>query len=733
MSDINEVEASVLRDLEKLTGRLHEIKTEDGHIIVLDISFSLLEELPESIGNLSNLQLLNISDNHLKELPESIGNLSKLEVLYISNNQLKELPESIGNLSNLQELQITVNQLKELPESIGNLSNLQSLNIYRNLLEELPESIGNLSNLQSLNIEDNQLKELPESIGNLSNLEDLSISDNQLKELPESIGNLSKLEVLYIGDNQLKELPESFGNLSKLETLFIDDNQLKELPESIGNLSNLQLLSISDNHLKELPESIGNLSNLQKLWINDNQLKELPGSNWNLPELQELRIGGNQFKELPESIGNLSNLQLLDIGDNQLKELPESIGNLSNLQKLYMDKNYIHTFPESILKMENIKDQIENSFNFALAFDYFPNKYLVNEGDTKEEINRKDRSNSTVQRHLFSKLANSAMKSYYWNFIIEFSWDYFNAFSIPPWGFLLYQIKSSKDKKQRELIKGENTIHLDHPARKNNFIELQMVIETPSPFLTPLIRSITVTAETDRGDSIPLVFTDFYYKWNEKVIKKIEFQKTVILKFDPGYTIEPFVKIDFKNIEVEYESTLLPVSPELAVIHSEIEKINKKFDLIMEFIEKQENFKFTSDKELKTYEERENSNIVDKKSKEIFEAFENGWLEPILPTVILEIGKRAGKIGKKIGSWLGKYAEYLAAGVIVASAIPPFLQFLYKLIVSPYQLGLDWLNWDLSQISIPVVFEILTYIPLILLFVYLTIIFLRKQKIPKDI
>ncbi len=102
---------------------------------------------------------------------------------------------------------------------------------------------------------------------------------------------------------------------------------------------------------------------------------------------------------------------------------------------------------------------------------------------------------------------------------------------------------------------------------------------------------------------------------------------------------------------------------------------------------------------------------MDKKSKEIFEAFENGWLEPILPTVILEIGKRA----------------------IVASAIPPFLQFLYKLIVSPYQLGLDWLNWDLSQISIPVVFEILTYIPLILLFVYLTIIFLRKQKIPKDI
>ena len=135
---------------------------------------------------------------------------------------------------------------------------------------------------------------------------------------------------------------------------------------------------------------------------------------------------------------------------------------------------------------------------------------------------------------------------------------------------------------------------------------------------------------------------------------------------------------------------------------------------------KKENFIFTYDEELDASEEKEHSKIVVKESKEIFKKFKNAWREPILPTVILEIGKRAGKIGKNIGSWLGKYAEYLAAGVIVASAIPPFLQFLYKLIVSPYQLGLDWLNWDLSQISIPVVFEILTYIPLILLFIYLT-------------
>ncbi|GAH96574.1 unnamed protein product, partial [marine sediment metagenome] len=111
------------------------------------------------------------------------------------------------------------------------------------------------------------------------------------------------------------------------------------------------------------------------------------------------------------------------------------------------------------------------------------------------------------------------------------------------------------------------------------------------------------TAETDRGDSIPLVFTDFYFMSNKET-QENEFQKTLMLKFDPGYAIEPFVRIDFTDVKVEYESTLLPdshwESPELAVLRSEIGRINKNFDFIREFIEKKENFKFPSDKELKT-------------------------------------------------------------------------------------------------------------------------------------
>ena len=86
-----------------------------------------------------------------------------------------------------------------------------------------------------------------------------------------------------------------------------------------------------------------------------------------------------------------------------------------------------------------------------------------------------------------------------------------------------------------------------------------------------------------------------------------------------------------------------------------------------------------------------------------------------------------------MGNWLGKYAEYLAAGVIVAGVIPSLLQFLYRFIASIRKWGLiDWFTWDLSQISVPAIFEILTYSPLFILFVFLTIKFLLRQRIPKE-
>ena len=110
----------------------------------------------------------------------------ELDLTFLS---LLSLPESIGQLTNLQTLWLVNNQLSALPESIGQLANLQTLDLYINHLSALPESIGQLASLQTLDLGGNQLSELPESIEQLASLQTLYLHDNPaLNILPEILG-----------------------------------------------------------------------------------------------------------------------------------------------------------------------------------------------------------------------------------------------------------------------------------------------------------------------------------------------------------------------------------------------------------------------------------------------------------------------------------------------------------------------------------------------------------------
>ncbi|MCP4221171.1 MAG: hypothetical protein GY765_41460 [bacterium] len=139
---------------------------------------------------------------------------------------MTELPDSIGNLTQLESLDLSGNQLTKFPDSIGNLTQLESLNLSGNQLTKFPDSIGNLTQLKSLNLKDNQLPKLPDTIGNLTQLGELNLSINCLSKLPESIGNLTKLVYLSLTKNNLNDLPTSFGALTELWKLFLNGNPL---------------------------------------------------------------------------------------------------------------------------------------------------------------------------------------------------------------------------------------------------------------------------------------------------------------------------------------------------------------------------------------------------------------------------------------------------------------------------------------------------------------------------
>jgi hypothetical protein len=123
-----------------------------GTLEHLHIYRSNIESLPAFVFKLTKLQTMTILVCHLLlNIPESInglkGTLKDLRFIHFSG--LKRLPESLGDLTNVEMLNVQACQhLEALPKTLGRLSKLQTLEL--NGCEDLvefpdAESISNLS------------------------------------------------------------------------------------------------------------------------------------------------------------------------------------------------------------------------------------------------------------------------------------------------------------------------------------------------------------------------------------------------------------------------------------------------------------------------------------------------------------------------------------------------------------------------------------------------------------
>ncbi|XP_026436156.1 putative disease resistance protein RGA3 [Papaver somniferum] len=372
-----------------------------GH---LEVSFTDMDELPDSVTSLCNLHTLDLNNCELKFIPESISSLKNLKSLNLSVNPIKELPASVLTLSNLQTLNVnTCKNLISLPKCVADLANLKVFSFTNcPLLEALPEDFGALIQLRSLNLLGTRIKVLPESCSKLNNLEIMSLFNcefhidvkylTKLKRLlynSEELGNLNFLTQLLINNLQNVKDPidAERANLKRKQNLYklllswnaMEEEELDmirwdqkscnfQVFEALQPPTGLRELGIYNFKGCDLPtwmcDPSGTLMNLGILTLhNCKEIKQLAAAIGQLPRLQTISLTQMSLKSL--DIGGFRSLINLDLTDMLLLEelgcsYPSSLPDLRITGCKFLTE--IPSFPLlGILVLDNIHHKLVGS------------------------------------------------------------------------------------------------------------------------------------------------------------------------------------------------------------------------------------------------------------------------------------------------------------------------------------------------------------------------------------
>ncbi|GAU23570.1 hypothetical protein TSUD_385560 [Trifolium subterraneum] len=220
---------------------------------------------------LSNLKCLRVLSflrfPNLDALPDSIGELIHLRSLDLKWTDIKTLPESLCNLYNLQTLKLYhCRVLTRLPNDMQNLVNLRHLDIRDCCeLEEMPNKMSKLKNLQRLSCfhvgrhGEKGIKEL----GTLSNLQG-SLAITKL----ENVINSSEASEAKIMDKiYLEALLLSWSEDAKDH--FTDSQSEMDILDKLQPTINLKWLNVNGYRGTRFPEWVGDPSyhNLIELYL----------------------------------------------------------------------------------------------------------------------------------------------------------------------------------------------------------------------------------------------------------------------------------------------------------------------------------------------------------------------------------------------------------------------------------------------------------------------------------
>lgn len=344
-------------DLEDTEGvRNHHIKQIGKLLHLRYLSLKRCREiayLPDSLGNLRQLEILDIRGTLIVRLPKTIINLRKLKYLRAVPNiddiaEILILPELMRNRLCISTVSLLGLCLLCSASAIGkfdeetstrDLCTMWCCSILPSIAMRLQGNgvvaprglrIRRLTALHTLGVVDiswqpSILQDIKRLI-QLRKLEVTGVNKKNSKKLFSALAALSQLESLSLFSKWKPGLwgcldaEEKFSPPKNLKTLKLQGN-LVELPKWIGKLNNLVKLKLSKSRLKDHDAAIqvlGMLPNLTILCLPRKSFHSLEGGELNFSEgsfkslvVLELHFGGSKRVKFQQ--GAFHNLELLEL------------------------------------------------------------------------------------------------------------------------------------------------------------------------------------------------------------------------------------------------------------------------------------------------------------------------------------------------------------------------------------------------------------------------------------
>ncbi|KAF3325241.1 disease resistance RPP13-like protein 1 [Carex littledalei] len=176
----------------------------------------------------SNLRIIDLGSSHsnLSSLPDSLCGLVHLRYLDVSYSKLVKIPNSIGNLRNLVYFSCKgCEELSHVPPSIGNLQELRCLGFENTNVEAIPMELNNLEKLSHLF----GFVPYKNSLEGFSSLDGLELLSKLIELWLEGLERVSDRNIAERANlrskNQLLELYLEYTSLSSEEQLSQTDEK----------------------------------------------------------------------------------------------------------------------------------------------------------------------------------------------------------------------------------------------------------------------------------------------------------------------------------------------------------------------------------------------------------------------------------------------------------------------------------------------------------------------------